>query len=184
MADVLAECIAVYRDSDQLHSAQDVARACDRLAAALKARFADSNPLALCILKGGMIPAGLLLPRLDFPLQVDYLHATRYRDQTTGSALDWKVRPSMSLQGRIVLLIDDIHDEGVTLEAIRKDCLAMGAAEVYSVVLVNKVHNRKNNTAADFVGLDVEDRYVFGCGMDYKSYWRNAPGIYAVKEHG
>lgn len=182
MTDLLQECIAVYRDSDQLYSSGEVAQACDRLAAALKAQFADSNPLALCIMKGGLVPAGLLLPRLDFPLQLDYIHATRYRDRTSGSDLQWLARSTTSLHGRVVLLLDDIHDEGLTLEAIKRDCVSSGAAQVFSVVLVNKLHNRKNNTRADFVGLDVEDRYVFGCGMDYKGYWRNAPGIYAVKE--
>lgn len=55
--------------------------------------------------------------------------------------------------------------------------------EVLSAVLVHKLHTRKAtpNMRADFSGLDIADRFLFGCGMDYKGYWRNAPGIYAVK---
>lgn len=176
------EILAVYKTADLLHSPQAVDAALDKIATQLKAEVGDSNPLLICVMNGGIIPAGLLLPRLDFPLQVDYLHASRYRGKTHAGELKWIVRPSASLQGRVVVLVDDIHDEGLTLAAITTECKSAGASKVYSAVLINKVHDRKNNTAADFVGLDVEDRYVFGCGMDYKGYWRNAPGIYAVKE--
>jgi hypoxanthine phosphoribosyltransferase len=176
------ELLAVYESADQLHSPQAVDEALDRMAAELKAEVGDSNPLLLCIMTGGIVPAGLLLPRLDFPLQVDYLHASRYRGKTNGGELKWIVRPSSSLRGRVVVLVDDIHDEGLTLAAISHECKSAGASKVFTVVLINKIHDRKNNTSADFVGLEVEDRYVFGCGMDYKGYWRNASGIYAVKE--
>jgi len=176
------ELLAVFESAEQLHSPQAVDEALDRMAAELKARVGDSNPLLLCIMTGGIVPAGLLLPRLDFPLQVDYIHATRYRDKTTGGDLKWIVKPASSLRGRVVVLIDDIHDEGLTLAAIKHECRSAGASKVLSAVLINKKHDRKNNTSADIVGLEVEDRYVFGCGMDYKGYWRNAPGIYAVKE--
>jgi len=176
------ELLAVYETADQLHSPEAIDKALDKIAAEMKAELGDSNPLILCIMTGGIVPTGLLLPRLNFPLQVDYIHASRYRGKTNGGELEWVVRPSKSLRGRVVVLVDDIHDEGLTLAAIRHECKASGASKVYSTVLINKIHNRKNNTSADFVGLDVEDRYVFGCGMDYKGYWRNAPGIYAVKE--
>lgn len=176
------ELLTVYNTADELHSPADVSQALDRMAVELKEKVGESNPLLLCIMTGGIVPAGLLLPRLDFPLQVDYIHATRYGANTRGGELKWIVRPASSLRGRVVVLVDDIHDEGLTLAAIANDCKSAGASQVYSVALINKCHDRKNNTSADIVGLDVEDRYVFGCGMDYKGYWRNAPGIYAVKE--
>lgn len=172
----------VYRRAERIYSQQDVAAAYDRLAGAITKRLADSNPLVVAVMVGGLIPAGQLLPRLDFPLQMDYLHATRYHGDTQGGELQWLVRPSLSLQGRAVLLIDDILDEGVTLAAICAACRQAGAREVYTAVLLNKLHRRKSGLEADFVGLDVEDRYVFGCGMDYKDYLRNAPGIYAVAD--
>lgn len=175
------QIMAVYQTADLLHSAADVASAYDRMAAEITAQLSDANPLVLCIMTGGLVPAGQILPRLGFPLEVDYIHATRYAGKISGGELDWKVRPSQALFGRVILLIDDIHDEGLTLAAITNECKSAGASKVYSAVLVNKIHERKNNTSATFVGLDVEDRYVFGCGMDYKGYWRNAPGIYAVK---
>lgn len=122
-------------------------------------------------------------PRLPFPLQVDYMHATRYRMETSGADLDWRVAPEAALTGREVLIIDDILDEGKTLAEIIKYCQKKGAANVYTAVLVDKLHDRKavKGFKADFSGLEAADRFLFGYGMDYKGYWRNAPGIYAVK---
>ena len=176
------EARIVLEQADCLYDAQAVEQAFDRLAAAINDRLAGSDPLVLCVMQGGLIPGGLLLPRLEFPLQMDYIHATRYGGGTRGGELHWIVRPSSPLQDKVVLLIDDIHDEGLTLDAIARDCRAAGAAEVCSAVLVNKLHDRKHGLRADFTGLEVPDRYVFGYGMDYKGYLRNAPGIYAVRD--
>lgn len=170
-----------YEEADLLHSNADVNRALDRMAAEITARVGGRNPVFLCVLTGAIIPAGHLLTRLDFPLGIDYIHATRYRGETAGGELHWIVRPATSLEGRVVVVIDDILDEGVTLAEILEECRRLGASEVYSAVLVEKEHDRKNGLEADFVGLQVEDRYVFGYGMDYKGYLRNAAGIYAVK---
>ncbi len=171
----------VYSEADCLHGNAEVAAAIARMGQEITARLRDSNPLVLCVLTGGIIPMGQLMTHLDFPLQTDYLHATRYRGATTGGELCWLVRPRSEIKDRIVLVVDDILDEGVTLKAILQELRAQGAREVYSAVLVEKEHDRKHGMQADFVGLTVPDRYVFGYGMDYKDYLRNAPGIYAVK---
>jgi len=116
---------------------------------------------------------------------VDYVHATRYGHEFNGVALDWKVRPQTDLKGRTVVLLDDILDEGVTLAAIADYCRQQGAAKIMMAVLVEKLHLRKVTPGmrADFTGIEVGDRFLFGYGLDYKGYWRNAPGIYAVKGH-
>jgi len=172
----------VLARADCLHTAADVDRAYDRLAEAISAKLEGSDPLVLCVMTGALVPAGQLLTRINFPLQIDYIHATRYRGGTRSGELDWKVAPTTSLQDRVVLIIDDILDEGITLARILDYCRDQGAREVYCAVLVNKLHERKALETVDFVGLTVEDRYVFGCGMDYKGYLRNIPGIYAVNE--
>ena len=177
------EAQSVLSKADLLYSVDEVDEAFKQLSLQLSKQLNNSNPLVLCVMQGGLIPAGKLLPQLDFPLQQDYIHASRYAGGTRGGSLNWIVKPSISLQDKVILLIDDIHDEGLTLDAITRDCIASGAREVYSVALVNKVHDRKGGLSADFSGLDVEDRYVFGYGMDYKGYLRNAPGIYAVNEN-
>ncbi|SCZ59585.1 hypoxanthine-guanine phosphoribosyltransferase [Thiohalomonas denitrificans] len=176
-----AEAERVYREADCLYTLEQVEAAVDRMAGEITERLHDRNPLILCVLTGALIPTGNLLPRLDFPLHIDYVHATRYQGNTSGAELDWIVRPATPLSGRVVLVVDDILDEGITLAAIIDECRRAGAAEVYSAVLVEKRHERKNGLKADYIGLEVEDRYVFGYGMDYKSYLRNAPGIFAVK---
>lgn len=175
------EAFAAYAEADQLYTAQEVEQALARMAQEITGKLRDSNPLVLCVMLGGMIPAGRLLGRLEFPLELDYIHATRYRGNTSGGALHWIARPSVPLAGRVVLVIDDILDEGITLAAIVDECRAQGAREVYTAVLVDKRHERKEGMTASFTGLEVDDRYVFGCGMDYKGYLRNLPGIYAVK---
>lgn len=131
---------------------------------------------------GGMVPLGNLLVRLDFPLEVDYVHATRYKGEITGGDIEWKVKPSTDLRGRTVLIVDDILDGGATLAAIIDEINAMGAQKVYSAVLVDKYRKRLPNglQKADFVGLEVDDHYIFGYGMDYNEYLRNAPGIFVV----
>ena len=176
------QVLEAYHTADLLHSEQAVEAALDRMAAEITARLAGSNPVLLCVLTGGIIPAGKLAGRLDFPLQMDYLHATRYRGATRGGELRWIAHPSIELRDRAVLVVDDILDEGGTLAAILEHCREQGASAVYSAVLVDKLHDRKyHGIHADFTGLTVPDRYVFGYGMDYKSYLRNAPGIYAVR---
>ena len=167
-----------------LHGPEAVAKALDRMAEEIAAALDGTLPIVLCVLNGGIIPAGRLLSRLAFPLETDYLHATRYRGETRGSQeIAWLCKPHLPLQGRTVLLIDDILDEGHTLKAIIEFCRDAGAAKVYSAVLVEKCHTRRvAGMNADFVGLAVEDRYVFGCGMDYKGYLRNLNGIFTLGE--
>ncbi len=174
---------AVFKRARCLHTEQQVEAALDNMANEIRAALKDSNPILLCIMNGGLIVTGSLATRLQFPLQIDYLHATRYRDKTVGSDLQWRSYPALSLEGRVVLIVDDILDQGTTLESIFKYCTQQGAQQVFTAVLVDKQHSRKLSTlAADFVGLEVEDHYLFGYGMDYKGYLRNAAGIYAVDD--
>lgn len=157
--------------------------AIELLAGVLNQDFAGTSPLLLCVMNGGLVFSGQLLPKLSFSLQLDYLHATRYRGAQTGAGVQWLSEPSAPLQGRTVIVLDDILDEGVTLFEVKKYCLDRGALAVKVVVMVEKNHHRNvSGIAADYVGLRVEDRYIFGMGMDYKNYWRNADGIYALKE--
>ena len=181
MSDFYDEAQQVYREADLLCTPQQVEAALDRMAVAITQSLGDRNPLLLCVMTGAVVPMGLLLPRLDFLLNVDYVHATRYGRKTHGGELEWLARPVQPLAGRVVLLVDDILDEGLTLHAIAGECKAAGAADVQIAVLVEKLRSRPVDIQADFVGLRVEDRYLFGYGMDYKGYLRNAPGIYAVK---
>ena len=172
----------VYQKSSKLFSTEEIEEALNRMAVDIHQQLHDKNPIILCVMVGGLVPMGNLLLRLDFPLEVDYVHATRYRGEISGGTLHWKVRPSVNIRGRTVLVVDDILDGGVTLSSILTEVKKMGALEVYSAVLVDKYHKRDEHGLkhADFVGLRVEDHYIFGYGMDYNEYLRNAPGIFVV----
>ncbi|MCU7797106.1 MAG: hypoxanthine-guanine phosphoribosyltransferase [Candidatus Thiodiazotropha sp. (ex Semelilucina semeliformis)] len=176
------EAADTLANAQELYSRAEVEQTLDRLANEITDKLSGEDPIVLCVLNGALIPTGHLLTRLDFPLRQDYVHATRYRGEMSGADLEWIGQPSTSLKEEVVLVIDDILDEGITLAAIVKACHEAGASAVYSAVLVEKVHDRSNGYKADFVGLEVEDRYVFGFGMDYKGYLRNVPAILAIPE--
>ncbi|MFT3742535.1 MAG: hypoxanthine-guanine phosphoribosyltransferase [Gammaproteobacteria bacterium] len=167
-----------------LHPQTAVETAFDEMAKHINETLAETNPIFLCVLIGGIIPLGYLLPRLNFPLEVDYIHASRYEGKTTGGELSWHAQPRKSLKDRTIILVDDILDTGITLKALVDFCWAEGAKAVYTAVLVDKQHARtaEGLQTADFVGLSVENRYVFGYGLDYKEYLRNARGIFAVQK--
>jgi len=162
--------------------AATVTEAIARLAGEITARLAESFPLVLCVMRGGVIFTGQLLPQLRFPLELDYVEVTRYGVATRGGELSWRMAPSQAVTGRAVLVLDDILDEGHTLAAIREKLLALGASRVFIAVLSEKDTGRPKPVKADFTGVKLPNRYVFGCGMDVKGAWRNLPEIYALKE--
>ncbi|MEW6677134.1 MAG: hypoxanthine-guanine phosphoribosyltransferase [Pseudomonadota bacterium] len=169
-------------DADLLVGATEVELALDRLGQSITDALADRMPLALCVMGGAVVFTGKLLPRMGFPLDFDYLHATRYRDGTRGGEIEWSALPRKEVQGRCVLLLDDILDEGHTLAAAKAKLLEMGAAEVWIAVLAEKDLGHAKPVQADFIGLSLPNRYVFGMGMDAYGLWRNLPAIYALKE--
>ncbi len=152
-----------------------------QLAAQIDADYGSDRPLFLTVMHGGMMFASLLALQMRTELEFDYLHATRYRGKTSGAGLTWLRHPQVPMLGRRVLLVDDILDEGQTLLEVRQACLREGASEVRIAVLTQKLHDRcVPGIAADYIGVEVPDRYVFGFGMDYYEQGRNLPGIYAL----
>ena len=172
----------VYAEAELLYSAAEVEAAIDNMARAITGELKNKNPVVLCLMIGAVIIVGTILTKLNFPLQLEYVHATRYQG-TTGGNMQWVRSPSVPLRDITVLIIDDILDEGVTLTAMIEECKKAEAAKIYTAVLADKqIKKPRNLKKADFTGLTIPDHYVFGYGMDYKSYLRNAPGIYAVKQ--
>ena len=170
------------RNSDLIASAEQVETAVRRVAGEIEARLGGAYPLLLAVMGGAVVFAGQLLPMLRFPLDFDYVHASRYRQATRGAGIEWRVSPPDRVKGRTVLVVDDILDHGETMAAIRARLLELGAQSVYAAVLVEKLLEKKKPVDADFVGLRIPDRFVFGCGMDAKGYWRNLPEIRAMKD--
>lgn len=173
---------AMVDEAECLYTLSDINQALDCMALEITDTLKDTNLLVLCVMTGALITTGHLVTRLPFPLELDYLHATRYRGATRGGDLHWLVEPRKKIADRTILIIDDIMDGGLTLAAIIDYCRQAQAKAVYSAVLVSK--NRPREPGVDFepnfVGLTTEDKYLFGFGLDYDDYLRNVPGIYAV----
>ena len=168
-------------NSDLVAGSAEVQAAIERLAADITRSLAGAYPLVLVVMGGAVVFAGQLLPKLRFPIDVDYVHATRYGAAVSGGGIDWKVTPPEGVRGRTVLVLDDILDGGETLRSISDRLLALGAKQVLCAVLVEKTLARAKPIVADFVGLRIPDRFVFGCGMDARGYWRNLPEIRAIR---
>lgn len=171
----------LLQQAEVIYSAEEVDAAIRRMADEIAQAMGQSEPLVLCVMTGATVFAGQLLPLLQFPLEFDYVQASRYQNRTSGEHVVWKMTPGENVRGRTILLLDDILDEGHTLAAVREKCLHAGAARVVIAVLTEKDTGRRKPIHADFVGLQVPNRYVFGCGMDAYGWWRNLPAIYALK---
>ena len=172
----------ILQQAELLYSAEQVQAALHKVAQQINAGFADAHPLVLSVMGGAVVFTGQLLPLLDFPLDFDYVHVSRYGDARRGGAMHWKVEPRENVRGRVVLLLDDILDEGHTLSVLRERVLELGANKCYSAVFADKQLGRIKPIRADFVGVELPNRFVFGYGMDIEGAWRNLPAIYAVKE--
>ena len=179
----LKQAWTFLEESDLVASAAEVQAAIDRIAARIQDKLAGAYPLVLAVMGGAVVFAGQILPKLRFPLDFDYIHASRYGAETRGASVEWRVSPPQNIRGRSVLVLDDILDGGDTMAAIRARLMELGAREFYCAVLVEKILPRKKPIAADFIGLTIEDRFVFGCGMDAKGFWRNLPEIRAMRRH-
>ncbi|HEX5339012.1 MAG TPA: hypoxanthine-guanine phosphoribosyltransferase [Gallionella sp.] len=172
----------ILQQAELLYSEQQVQDALRKVAQQINAALAETHPLVLSVMGGAVVFSGQLLPLLNFPLDFDYVHVSRYGDAQQGGTMHWKVSPRENVRGRVVLVLDDILDEGHTLAALRQRVMELGASKFYSAVFADKLHGRPKPVAADFVGMEVPDRFVFGYGMDIEGAWRNLPAIYAVPE--
>jgi hypoxanthine phosphoribosyltransferase len=169
--------------STLIASREQVQSAIDRLGDMINRYYGDRSIILLIVMTGAVMPAAWLASRLKMPLQMDFIHATRYAGATRGGEIEFRVPPRIDLQGHDVLIVDDIYDIGLTLEMITNYCVARDARSVNSAVLVRKIHDRQ--TAGErprFIGMEVEDKYIFGCGMDAYEYWRQLDEIRALEE--
>jgi hypoxanthine phosphoribosyltransferase len=176
-----AEARKLLADSEVLFTPEQVATAVDRLGREITERLGDQCPVVLAVMGGAAVFTGQLLPRLAFPLEFGAIEVTRYNNTTQGREITWRLAPKENVRDRVVLVVDDILDEGITLAAIHNKLKELGAREVLSAVFADKQIGRERPVAADFVGIKVPNRYVFGFGMDAYGLWRNLPAIYALK---
>ncbi len=176
-----AHALEVLANSEELVSTDQLSAIYDDLAIRTGAVLHDKNPLVLCVMVGGLYASAELTKRWDFPFDLDYLQATRYRGELTGGEIAWKATPSEVLQGRHVLVVDDVLDEGHTLVAILEALQNQQPASLHTLVTCEKLHAHKHPQAhADFIGISLPDRYLFGAGMDYRNHWRQLDRIVAL----
>ncbi|MBE0614185.1 MAG: hypoxanthine-guanine phosphoribosyltransferase [Burkholderiales bacterium] len=180
--DRTARAWKMLESAELIHGAADVDAAIVRVAAEITAALKDQYPLVLSVMDGAVVFTGRILPLLNFPMDLDYIHASRYGSATVGGKIAWKIEPKGNVAGRVVLVLDDILDIGDTMLAIRERVLGLGAKAFYSAVLTDKKKAKAKAIRADFVGLSLPDRFVFGCGMDVDGAWRNLPAIYALRQ--
>ena len=178
---VLEEAVAVRASAREIASETAIAAILDRLAAEISTALATTCPIVLAVMRGGIFTATEIARRLDWPYEFDYVHLSRYGSALEGGAVEWIMRPTARVRGRHVLIVDDILDRGHTLAELQVAVEQLEPAEALSAVLIEKdIQPPIDRPTADFVGLRVEDRYVFGCGMDYRGFWRGLPALYAV----
>lgn len=177
---------ALLADAEPVYDEAAVQQAVDRIAQQLNDRFDNGEPfpLVLGVMGGAVVFCGQLLTRLRFPLEFDYMHVTRYGSLDQGGKIEWKVIPRSNVEGRTVIVLDDILDEGETLAHVKERLLQMGAAEVILAVFADKDIGKDKPVKADYVGLTLPNKFVVGYGMDAYGYWRNLPGIWAIKTKG
>lgn len=172
---------AVLPRAECLHGRDALDAAIRRLGTEITMALAGERAVFITVMNGGMFFASPLAFAIGTDLEFDYVHASRYRGGTVGRDIQWERQPRAELEGRTVVLVDDILDEGYTLAALRDWCVGAGARRVLIAVLCAKRHDRRvSGLAADFVGVEVPDRYVFGFGLDYYGQGRGLPAIYAV----
>ncbi|MBM3373593.1 MAG: hypoxanthine-guanine phosphoribosyltransferase [Betaproteobacteria bacterium] len=180
----IAAAHSVLGQSEQLLDAEAVVAALGRVAAGINdaLRAETVRPLALVLMRGGLVFAGQLLTRIEVPVDIDYVDASRYGGATRGGEILWRTPVPASVAGRTVLIVDDVLDEGITLAAVKAAVLSAGAHRALIAVFAEKRLARPKPVAADFCGVMLPDRYVFGYGMDVKGLWRNLPAVYALRK--
>ena len=173
----------LLENSHVIKTREEISVALDKLAVEINEEFAGESIIFLAVMKGAMIPGAWLAERLTMPLRLDYVHASRYLGETSGGEIHWVAPPTWPLDGERILIFDDIFDEGHTIDAIQKYCYNQGASDVKTAVLVRKIHDRGlSREAVDFIGMDVPDQYIFGCGMDVYEYWRQLDEIRVMND--
>ncbi len=176
------EALRLLAEAELLFGEDAVREAVARVAREIAAQLEEEFPVVLSVMGGAAIFTGQLLPLLEFPLEFGAIEVTRYNNDIEGREITWRLPPRDNVRDRVVLVVDDILDEGITLAAIRQRLVEMGAKQVLCAVFADKALGRAKPIAADFVGVTVPNRYVFGFGMDAYGLWRNLPAIYALKD--
>jgi hypoxanthine phosphoribosyltransferase len=160
----------------------EILKGIDRVAAQVTEAFRNRPFTVVSVLKGSCIFASDLIRRIPIPLELAFVSASSYRDGTHAGDLQVSFLPMESeIEGRSLLLVDDILDTGRTINLIKSEMKARGAADVLTCVFLDKPARRSVELEADFRCFEVEDLFVVGYGLDFAGKYRNLPYVAALK---
>ncbi|SFJ35907.1 hypoxanthine phosphoribosyltransferase [Thermoflavimicrobium dichotomicum] len=174
----------MHQDMEEiLISEEQIQKRVKELAAELKKDYADLNPLCICILKGAVPFMADLIRAMDIPLEMDFMAVSSYGASTQSSGVVRIVKDlETSVEGRHVLVVEDIIDSGLTLSHLIELLKARNAKSVKVVTLLDKPERRKINLSPDYSGFTIPNKFIVGYGMDYAEKYRNLPYIGVLKE--
>ena len=164
-------------------TADQIARRVHRLGKKISATYADiDTPLVMVvILKGATVFAADLLRSLSIPAELEFIRASSYGSGTSSSGkLKLAHMVEGPLVGRHVLLVEDIIDSGITVNAVERRIERLGAASVRLAALLDRPARRQVEVKIDFTGFVIPDRFVIGYGLDYAGLYRELPHIYSL----
>lgn len=157
--------------------------ACERIATSIEASLKkDRVPLFLCMLNGAFVFAADLLRRIPSTLEVEFIRYATYDRLDASQTPKQILGLTRSVSGREVIVVEDIVDTGITMRALRRDLLALGATTVRIATMFFKPEAFLENYELDFVGIDLPNRFVVGYGLDYDGFGRNLPDLYILDQ--
>ena len=154
------------------------------MAAEITRDYAGKNPTMICILKGAVMFYSDLLRHISIPLTMDFMAVSSYGNKTKSSGeVEIRKDLSTSIEGKHVIIVEDIVDSGFTLSYLTRMLSSRGAASVKLCTLLDKPARRAPGITlkSDYSGFVVGDEFVVGYGLDYAEYYRNLPYIGVLK---
>lgn len=171
-----------HLNREELLSAAEIACRVKELAAEITAAYAGRKVLLVCVLKGAVVFASDLMRHLDLPVEIDFIAVSSYGSETASSGAVRILKDlDSSIQGKELLIVEDIVDTGLTLDYLCKNLLSRKPKSLKVVTLLDKPKRRRVKFTPDFCGFEIPDRFVVGYGLDFNEDYRHLPGIYVLQ---
>jgi hypoxanthine phosphoribosyltransferase len=154
----------------------------DLLSSRIKADVEGKNPLFITVLNGAFIFAADLIRRFQFPLEVAFIRVASYSGTSSSGKVREVIGLDMDITGRIVVIVEDIIDSGITMEYLIGMMKELGAKEVRIATFLFKPGAFQKDYKIDYVGMEIPNDFIVGYGLDYDGYGRNYPDIYKISE--
>jgi len=155
----------------------------DQLAAEITKDYQDKRPVLIGVLKGAVFFMADLARRLDFELEMDFMAVSSYGSSTDSSGVVRILKDlDMNIEGRHVLIVEDVIDSGLTLKYLTKNLNSRRPASLEIVTLLDKPGRRKATLPCRYVGFEIGNEFVVGYGLDFAEKYRNLPYIGVLEE--